>query len=1227
MVLTYMATIPSISPATRTVFRIHPTTDPLATDTLSDQFRRLYSLTDSDDQTGIPNLLSRSEPTPRILECLLIATPDGSLEYSVGFPPEMESQEDNDSALTALENTLRTVFPDSYELERDTVSLATTLGLPTETDSTTELDESLSDPHVAAIEFSGTGDRRNDWQTALTPFSELTNDDNARPPLAAITETLATTTVPVVFQILLRPKPDWTTEAGLWRNKLTTGRDSLIGSLVEELFVPTETQRDTTTRTENHLPEETQRRLDGIDARDTRHSFDVNVRAVAVAEDDPFEATHAVEALATTLTAIDGADYRLTAETYPATGKRSAGALDLLDELLTAEFHDDPTGLRTRLPGGGTTSPSIVADPTEVPSFCVLDGAHLTGNAKRAFSVTPRERAALIPPSQSLLSTYEAPGFTLGTLLTQDNRSTDQRISLLPELQSLHAAIFGKTGSGKTVLLTTGMLDNHAATAGPSILVEGKGDGMPLEYLRAHYKRYGTLENVYFFDCAAVLPALSFFDIRPQLAAGIGRSAAVQNIADHYIEILIGIMGRERFERAVRSPDIITYLVKALFDPVHGADAYSHSDLHRAAKQMKETRDVPPVTDETLSDLLGGVVTTTDERAFDAVMDGVLNRIEKVPVDDRLARLFDHVPTLGAGFSDETDENPSDPRFDFFDVLDENAVVILDTSGLREASKQALTLVLLSNLWTALQRRKRLQTTQQEHTNTADPALVNLYIEEAAQVASSGLMTELLALSRGFGLSVTLAMQFPAQLRNADNEAYAEILNNVSTIVTGNVAVDRDLERRLATGDMSPSEVGNRLRALHRGQWVTSLPAPFGAPEPRPFVLESAPLPPGHPAGDDPLTETDALAFGALVDATADRTRLDSGIDMLADSAHQTQETATADKQTAEDGASADAPLTSALPFTKRLPMCLRYDAAIHGLVCTGCESRHPPTIAGLKRGIECCSSLAQIDRDDVPICEINLTLTPTEREESDYSDRQLCFLQVVYSAHQGAYDPLEYDICWDSMLHLQAYTGIESEAVQTLVDDGLLNIDCDHPHRLYTLTADGRNEIQAAYREGIGYGHGVGDLGESTLHRMMVQIGVELFTREYAENPGSEVTSVVPYYELDDGHRLDVAGLDEAGEIRVVAEAERVNHDVRRAVPEDYDKMASFDPEEAIWIVRNRESAHDVLHALNEPPIGKPRVEKTYSRSSPPSAFRLDAPGCTQIHTLRYVRDSLLEL
>jgi len=1214
---------PAAGEATRSYLRIKPTDDALDPTTVQGQFRRLHQIAKADSATGLLDRFRSS--TPPTVEFLLVAesNPHATLTYYVGI--------DDTDTLTELERVLRGVFPDAYEITHDEWS-ANQLASLEETDT----EPAETETRFAGVEFQGRTDRRRDWQTQLTPFEAFTtteeDDSHARVPLTAVVETMAERDIPMVYQALLRPKPAWHDQLEDRQLDIRMNTDSLGGHLANEVLgAPDPSDPELSASNEQRIAE--------LSDKNARCSFTVNARAVAIGHPKSSTATEdpkdAARELASAFSNVSRTTYEIDGHVHIETD----GA-ELFDAVRDRTFKPpNYERLATRVPWTSNTSPGIVADIAEAPNFCLLDGAALTTAASRALAPSRGEQTALPRPPEAELTPYRQSGFTLGRPLSQDD-TPDNSIALPPDLQPLHIAWFGKTGSGKSTGLTTGMLDNHAATSGASILIDPKGDGMPTEYLRAHYAKYGALDDVYYFDCAETLPALSFFDIRPQLEAGIDRATAVQNTVDHYIELLMGIMGRDRFERAVRSPDIIRYLVKALFDPVHGSDAYTHRELQQAAAQMAETRDAPPVTDDDLEVMLGGVVTNS-KRSFDELMQGVLNRIEKVPLDDRLAHLFNHVPeTTAATADDNTDDSPPDPQFDFADVLNEDAVVIFDTSGLRTESRRALTLVLLSNLWTALQRRKRLQNKQRAHTgpdqqaaSDGDLPLVNLYVEEAAEVAASGLMTDLLAQSRGFNLSVTLAMQFPAQVKNADAEAYDEILNNVSTIVTGNVAVDSELERRLATEAVPPSEVGNRLRSLRRGQWFASVPARFQDREPRPFLLSSAPLPPGHPEGEDPLTDTQTMAFEALVDTVADRTRLRHGLDFRRQGQAQTQadQSGASTPQTGSSSATPGTPGTridSTLPYTKRLPTCLAYDGAAHAIVCTGCDGRYAPSLAGVKRGIECCSSLDRVDRADVPVCEINLTLSAEEREASEYSDRQLAFLQAVYAAHQNEYDrDWEYDIRWDSMLRLQEYVGIESEAVDELVDDGLLRIDCDYPHRLYTVTAEGRDEIQVAHREGIAYGHGVGDLRESSLHRMMVAIGRCYVETAHADDSDSEVVDVVPYYELDDGSRLDVAGLDADGEVQVVVEAERVNHDVLRAVPEDYDKMVRHDPEEAIWIVKNRESAHDVLEALNDPPTGERRVEKTYSRSSPPQAFRLDDPGCSDIHTLRYVRDSLLEL
>ena len=259
--------------------------------------------------------------------------------------------------------------------------------------------------------------------------------------------------------------------------------------------------------------------------------------------------------------------------------------------------------------------------------------------------------------------------------------------------------------------------------------------------------------------------------------------------------------------------------------------------------------------------MLAGVVANR-ARSFDEIMQGVANRMEKIPVDQRLARIFNHVPEEG------------DPHFDLADYLDEDTVIVFDTGELRSEAQRVLTLVILSNLWTALRRRSQRQ-------ESDDYPLVNLYVEEAASIAVSDLLGELLAQSRGFGCSVTLAMQFPAQLREYSDDVYDEVLNNVSTFVTGNVPVDRRLAERLATDDMSPDDVGNRLRALRRGQWLVNLPAAFDEPEPRPFLIGSASPPPGDPVGDQSLTAAEDRAFAEQLTDVRERTLAQSGLTLI----------------------------------------------------------------------------------------------------------------------------------------------------------------------------------------------------------------------------------------------------------------------------------------------------------------------------------------------------------
>jgi hypothetical protein len=701
---------------------------------------------------------------------------------------------------------------------------------------------------------------------------------------------------------------------------------------------------------------------------------------------------------------------------------------------------------------------------------------------------------------------------------------------------------------------------------------------------------------VLYFDCGERLPAFSFFDVRDELAAGIPRKTAVENRVDHYVEILEAVMGEEPFQRAVRSPAVIRHLAKAQFDPATGADAFAHADLLDAARTMAAQSSAPSVGDDGLQQLLDGVAATAG-RSFDEVMAGAQNRMEALATDRRLAALFDHVPT------------GDDPQFDLADHLNEDTVILVDTSGLRPEAQRVQSLVVLSNLWTALRRRNR------EASGESSP-LVNLYVEEAASLAVSDLLGDVLAKGRALDCAVTLAMQFPGQVRHDAPDVHDELLNNFGTVMTGPVPHDRRLAERLATADADADDVAARLRALERGEWLLRPAAPFGKTPPAPFTVRSLPEP--ETMGSAEPTDrghTSVNGFERALDDLKARTASEAAIEVP----EPAEPTAASD-----DLDPSDARIDSALPYTKRLPKPVRYDEERHALRCAHCEGRHGSDLDAMRRAIECCSSMDNVDRESVPLCDIDLNLSPEEVDDAVQSPRQLLFLQAVYDAARLRTDPLAYDLLRDSMTVLRTYLGIDSEAVEELVEDGLLRHDTDYPHRLYSVTPDGRDVFCERYRKGLDFGDGLGDMHESTEHRMAVELARRYLVAEYESDSGSTVDEVRAYHDVADGERLDVAGLEDDGEVVVALEVERMNGRQKRAVPEDYDTLAAHDPEAAIWLAMDEDGAHELLEALDDPSDGVTRVVESYSRGTRSQNFSIDEPGSTELFIVDQLLDEL---
>jgi hypothetical protein len=1255
---------------------IRPGDTPLDHRAVQGAMRRLVTTLYDATARGVRAELTGSVLVPRI-EVLLVAdgSPDTGLQYLVGTYPR------EDGLRASVRDSLRTALPNDTELTTTQFhplevrrycdapapdeAVGTTDAPPADVAATPAPDEALPagvEPYVAGVEFVGRARDRRDWQTPLTPFADLVGAaegvTDTRGPLAYVAETLADASVPAVYQTVVRPHHDWAADAAAYTRDMETGRAGVLQTVANRVWP----RGDAASRAYDP-PSDDQRRIEGIAGRDPHTTVVVSARAVALSRCDQRAADRLATRLRPAFAPVGGEFHevrgRVRRNADQGVVGRVLGGLPLRDGRPPgARLYGALVGIAghrpayetagARLPVRTPTSRGIVVSPTELASFCVTGGAELPPASARALDTQRPARTGLALPPPGQLARYRGAGWPLGRPVDADRTVDDAPVVLPPSLQPLHMLVVGATGAGKSTALTTGMLANHDATDGPAILFDAKGGGMARDYLRAHYAKYGDLEDVVYLDCTQTLPAVGVLDIRPLLDAGVSREEARSRIAGHYAEILSGVMGAERFERAVRSPKVIETHLRALFDPVHGDDAVAHRDLVDALRHTQRDGEPPAVTDDSLDDHFQSLL-DADPRVFSRVMGGALSRVETIATDGRLAPLFDHVPeraedsqesgheTVGCNGTDHESGDgdaatpagapPGPGAFSVADLLDEDRVVVVDFGGMEDTVKDTLTLVLLSQLWTALKARA-----ERDGGEGDDHPLVNLYLEDAGSVAGTDLVDTLLAQGRSFGLSVTLGVQYPGQLETTDpdRDTYREVLNETATMLVGNVSVDDALARALATTDRPPDALARRLGSLERGEWLCRPAAGFGEAPPAPFLVESLDPPAGHPASD---VAVDEGQFQRAVEACRDRTTERHGIARHEVSAVDGASDGDDDASTADsDEPDAERPpqhgrLTT-LPYTERVPSCVTYAEAANALQCTGCQGRYAATDDGMARAIDCCRGRDSVDTADVPVVRVGLTLSPDEVADAAWSLRQLLFLQVVHNAQQGRYESPGYDIVHDSMVRLREYVGVDTDDVMELKDAGLLVEDGDHPHRLYSVTSDGRDVIHEGRREGLDYGDGVGDLDETSQHRMAVEVGRRYIAHAFADDPASPVQRAKPYHEIEvDGEmrRLDCAGLDADGDVVVALEAERINNDVAAAVPADFDKMAACEPDEAIWITLSRSDGARVVAALADPPDGEPRVETTYNERTATYKYQIDTPGLTDVYTVSYVRDTLL--
>jgi DNA helicase HerA-like ATPase len=1012
------------------------------------------------------------------------------------------------------------------------------------------------------VRWCGSASRKQDWMTSLTPFTadetdgDLSSVDEPGAALASLIDHLMEATAPTAFQVVFQRRASWQSDAEVRKEDLVDGRDTFFQEVVGSLLEVEEQRSD---QDDRQLSEAVEKRIEYIDAKNAKRSFTANIRAVGVPTDDTRDDLDGrMDSLLPVFDPLYGPFYEVEGQRLRDSGFREKTkekkARAALQRLLNRELTT----------GRGKTRPELVLCGTELANFVLVPSSEqLTVEGTRGTRAEQQSRNPLPWPNPDLIQQFQD-GMAIGYALDENGEPRPDPIRIPPDLLPTHYGRFASTGGGKSKAIINDALSLRESTGGPVVLVDPKGDGMCENYLRCHYERFGGLDDVYHFRVPETIPAFSFFDIRPALEAGRNREDAIQDKVDHFHDILRMIMGREQYGQAFVANEILSYLIKALFDKEYGSDVFGLDDLFAAALRMQRDQTIPPVSadNQNIEESLTRHF-AKDNHQFQVSMDAVGNRLDKLKEDAHLRRIFSHVP-------EQNDAGEYvDNRFDFREFLDEDATIIFDLGDLRPEAQRAITLLLLSNLWDAVQVRRRDGQTDYEK-------LTNLIIEEAAPVASTKLVSEqLLPQGRSFGLSMGLVMQFPEQVRNRNERAYDEVLNNIKTKLIGNISIERDLAESLAHEDLSPTELRNRINTLPSGEWIAQLPSPsFGETGPPPFSLKPLPIAAGHPESDQPLTEPQEDHFESVSrPRMVERTQVQYGLT-------ETTESNTAPEETGWGSSGAETTGSAADDDTATDPT---QSAFISGSTTenaststTQPEADSDPDADGSEMS-PLFGQAAETDEDPAgdqagqpengatPVQESSVPVPDDELRQRGLSRDDVRFLSRVLDVMNR--EASEYTLL-DSMRPLQ--DEYEELNLQRLIDQNLVEETSVCGRKYYTVLPAGRELLGKKLQ----VGPGLGDIGEKTPHKVGVRL-LELWLQQQ-----DDIARVEPYYEHGADTVFDVSGFDADGELVWVGEAELPSNNTHAPV-DDYDKLSAVDAD-AIWAFNNRETAVEVLDKLS---------------------------------------------
>ncbi|WP_049917004.1 ATP-binding protein [Halogeometricum pallidum] len=1148
-------------------------------DTFEKRLRSIYPATFDIERVDVDVAARLIQPVELTREEFIDQYEAGQLQYEFG-PEEQHNLDDEDQTETTetsplstgdttdqratnhlieTENTALELAPPSAVPEEEPL---TTLEKPTETTEGTILARPTTDTvSPVGVRWSGSATRKKDWMTSLTPFASSDDDDAVTAvdqpgaALASLVDYLMEAASPVAFQVVFQRRAPWQADAEVRREDLLDGRDTFIQELIGSFFAVEEQQNS---REETQLPESVAKRIEYIDAKNHNRSFTANIRAVGVPADSASrdELAAQMDSLRPVFDPIDGPYYEVTGERLRAEGFREQtkekNARTALQQLLDREI----------AVGRGKTRPDFVLSGAELANFVLVPSSEqLTVEGTRGTRAEQQSRNPLACPNPDLIQQFQE-GMAIGYALDENGSPQPDPIRIPPKLLTTHYGRFASTGAGKSKAVINDGLSLRETTGGPVVIVDRKGDGMCANYLRCHYEHFSGLDDVYQFRVPETLPAFSFFDIRPALEAGRNRTDAIQDKVDHFHAILRMILGREKYEQAFVANEITSYLIKALFDEEYGSDVFGLNDLFAAAHRMHGERTIPPVSadnrhvEESLTRHFA-----KDDQQFQKSMNAVGHRLDTLREDDNLRPIFNHTP------EQNEDGEYVDSRFDFREFLDKDVTILFDLGDLRPEAQQAITLLLLSNLWDAVQVRRRDGQTDYEK-------LTNLIIEEAAPIAATKLVSEqLLPQGRSFGLSMGLVMQFPGQVRNRSERAYHEVLNNIKTKLIGNIAIERELIESLAHEDLSPTDLRNRINMLPSGEYIVHSANPsFGETGPAPFSVKPLAIAPGHPESDEPLSVEQEDHFETVaLPRLSERTQAKYGLTSSQDTTSPSEEESWGSESTdTTDGLTeqTDSHDSTQSSFLGEMSTDATSNPEDETEVSDATDRPFgsEPTADQDTESMSETDSSVQTENGSTPVEAGGVTVPDEELRRRGLSRDDIRFLNCVLDVMNG--DSSEYTLL-DTMTSFREQ--FDDVDVQRLIDQNLLEEAPACRRKYYTVLPAGRELLG----QKLAVGPGQGDIGEKTPHK----VGVKLL-EQWLQNQ-DDVARVATYYEYDEETVFDVAAFNADSELVWVGEAELPSNN-RHAPVEDYDKLSDVDAS-AVWAFNKRETAVEVLDRLAE--------------------------------------------